>query len=114
MTYADFKETYNWITKEAPDTMSIYSDHMMEVIGKVQIVNYEKVGSKWKEVSRQTDDMTRTSYMNIVDAVPFFRNLGGSEDITKRYTRYGYIPTEIASISPDKRNKTVRKMIFHI
>jgi len=114
MTYAEFKKTYPWITRETPDVTSIYSDYMMEIIGKVQIVNYEKVGRQWKEVTRQTDDMTRTAYMNIVDAVPFFRKLGGRETVTKGYTRYGYIPTEISSISPDKRNKTVRRFIFHI
>lgn len=35
------------------------------------------------------------------------RNLGGYERTNKAYTKYGYIPTEQISISPDRTKKTI-------
>ena len=50
--------------------------------------------------------------MNIIDASPFFKNLGGKESIEKCATRYGYIPCKVVSTSPDGMKRTVRKMTF--
>ena len=49
------------------------------------------------------------NFKNIISSIPFFRNLGGSERVTKGYTIAGYIPVELSSISPDKAIKIVRK-----
>lgn len=112
MTYKDFKETYSWMLKEYPGTDNIYREDMTEEIGTCEIVNYEKSGSRWKEISNQTRPISRVFYMNCVDAIPFFKGLGGTERVTMGYTRVGYIPTEISSISPDKQRKTMRVFRF--
>ena len=108
MTYVEFNETYSWMSKKYPDTYSFCSK-MDETVGKVTTTRYVKHGSRWKEESTDVEDITGRYYCNCVDAVPFFRNIGGYERVEMRYTFMGYIPVEITSISPDKNNKTVRK-----
>ena len=44
----------------------------------------------------------------IISSIPFFRDLGGSERVTKGYTVAGYIPVELSSISPSRETKIVR------
>ena len=44
----------------------------------------------------------------IISSIPFFRDLGGSERVTKGYTVAGYIPVELSSISPNRETKIVR------
>ena len=44
----------------------------------------------------------------IISSIPFFRDLGGSERVTKGYTIAGYIPVELSSISPSRETKIVR------
>ena len=112
MTYREFRKTYNWTVKKYPGTDSIYRENMAETIGTVETVNLEKHGRKWIETGRNVETLTRAFYFNSVDAVPFFRNLGGRERVEMAYTRAGYIPVEIHSTRPDGMIKTVRK--FHI
>ena len=49
------------------------------------------------------------NYYNIIDAIPFFKNLGGTEKVTKGYTVVGYIPTTLISTSPNKLTKVIRE-----
>ncbi len=110
MTYNEFKNTYKWIIKQAPDITALYGrdDVNIEMI----TTNYKKVGTKWTETGTTSENITVTFYFNVFDAVPFFRNLGGYERIIKAYTKYGLIPVENVSISPDKKEKVVRTFKF--
>lgn len=112
MTYKEFKETYKWLVKNYPDATSIYSDNMEEKNGIVKITKQVKTGSRWKTIEEETEEMTRRFYMNCVDAIPFFRNCGGIETVTKCYTKYGLIPVKVISTSPDREQRTIREFIF--
>ena len=112
MSYKEFRSTYSWMLDEYPETENIYKEDMSEVIGQCEIIHFSKAGTRWKEDSRQTEPLTRYYYANVIDAVPFFKGLGGSERVGCSYTKLGYIPTEVSSISPDKQQKTLR--IFRI
>lgn len=112
MTYTEFKNTYRWMVKNYPETTGFYRENEFP-IGDCEILNYEKENGKWILTESRTETgISNIYYCNVVDAIPFFRNLGGSERITKCYTRHGYIPVEISSISPDRQQKTVRKFNF--
>ena len=79
---------------------------------KVVITKYERLGRGWNLIDQVSDTVDRQYYINTVGAKQFFNNLGGIERHTKSYTPYGYIVTDINSISPDGCNKTTRKFIF--
>ena len=107
MTYIEFNETYKWMSKKYPYTYSFCSK-MDECVGTVVTTKFEKHGSRWKKVGENTEELTGRFYCNCVDAVPFFRNIGGYERVGMGYTYMGYIPVEVVSISPDKMQKVVR------
>lgn len=67
-------------------------------------------GKSWKSSpdTTETREIPAEHYYNYFDAVPFFRSLGGSETVRRSYTAYGYIPTTLISISPDRETKVVR------
>ena len=74
---------------------------------------YERTssGKSWKKnpVEINKSIINSENFKNIISSIPFFRNLGGSERVTKGYTIAGYIPVELSSISPDKETKIVRR-----
>ena len=74
---------------------------------------YERTssGKSWKKnpVEINKSIINSENLKNIISSIPFFRNLGGSERVTKGYTIAGFIPVELSSISPDKETKIVRK-----
>lgn len=112
MTYKEFQETYSYARKMWPDVYMIFSDNMDEKICTEKKTEYVKVGSRWKKENETTESFSRRYYMNCVDAVPFFRRLGGIEHVSKSYTPYGLIPVSISSISPDGTEKVVREFVF--
>ena len=65
--------------------------------------------SKKNPVEINKSIINSENFKNIISSIPFFRNLGGFERVTKGYTIAGYIPVELSSISPDKKIKIVRK-----
>ena len=73
---------------------------------------YERTssGKSWKKnpVEINKSIINSENFKNIISSIPFFRNLGGSERVTKGYTIAGYIPVELSSISPDRKVKIVR------
>ena len=73
--------------------------------------HYVKKGSRWIETEKETKEVTQDQYNNIVNAKRFFTSIGGYERHTKSYTYIGYIVTNINSISPDKKSKSVRHFI---
>ena len=74
---------------------------------------YERTisGKSWKKnpVESNKSIINSENFKNIISSIPFFRNLGGFERVTKGYTIAGYIPVELSSISPHKETKIVRK-----
>lgn len=109
MTYLEFRSTYKWMLKQYPETSFAYN--FPKEIREVK-KQYRKSGSRWVLESETAEMIDGTFYANCVDAVPFFRWIGGHERVTMAYTRQGYIPVEISSISPDKTQKTVREYHF--
>ena len=110
MNYNEFKKTYNWTLKHYPGTHELYnSDFDGLLIGHVTVKRYEKRGARWILISESRKDVIPAYYFNTVDAIPFFKGLGGSERVSCGYCVRGYVPLEISSISPDKTMKTVRE-----
>lgn len=77
---------------------------------------YERTdsGKSWarKPVDTETATVSAENYYNCVDAIPFFRNLGGTERVERGYTAFGYIPVRLTSVSPDRKRKIVREWRF--
>ena len=73
---------------------------------------YEKTssGKSWKKnpVETNKEVISPKKFELIISSIPFFRDLGGSERVTKGYTIAGYIPVELSSISPSRETKIVR------
>ena len=73
---------------------------------------YERTssGKSWKKNPVETDEevISAKKFELIISSIPFFRDLGGSERVTKGYTVAGYIPVELSSISPSRETKIVR------
>lgn len=81
---------------------------------KIEMVEtkFQKVGNSWILTDEKKKTINEEYYNNIVDAVPFFRSLGGYEKVSKNYTCFGKVVTSIISISPMKDQKTERKFSF--
>ena len=110
MTYQEFREKYTWTLRNYNGTHELFnSDFYGALIGKVTKSKYEKNGAKWRLISEEREDVTPAYYFNTVDAVPWFRNAGGHERVSCGYCVRGYVPLEVASISPDKEQKVVFK-----
>ena len=73
---------------------------------------YERTssGKSWKKDPVETNEevISPKKFELIISSIPFFRDLGGSERVTKGYTVAGYIPVELSSISPSRETKIVR------
>ena len=73
---------------------------------------YERTssGKSWRKNPVETNEevISPKKFELIISSIPVFRNLGGSERVTKGYTVAGYIPVELSSISPSKETKIVR------
>ena len=108
MTWTEFKTKYYRTLRKYPDTECAYNPYW---VYKRTTTKYYKIGSKWREAESETSTeiATGSDYMNTVDTIPFFRSLGGSERVTMGYTCAGYIPVQISSISPDGKEKIVRR-----
>jgi hypothetical protein len=82
---------------------------------KLTKISYEKkAGTKtvWVETEREKREITEEQYKNIIDAVPFFRRLGGSEYLERGYTECGYRVVRILSTSPNKECRVERRFNF--
>lgn len=108
--YAAWKKDYDYVLKRYPELSRFYG--VNGVIGKCTTTRYEKIDKRWVETESETVDMTAEFYLNGISSAPFFRNLGGVERLTPSYTRHGYIPVELVSVSPDRNTKVVRSYDF--
>ena len=102
MTYGEFGKT--WTAKHYSGAYGVLGAKSIVMLFE----KFEKRGTKWKIVSWEIEDILPENYVYTIDATPFFRNLGGHERITCSYTPYGYMPTKVSSISPDRTQKVVR------
>lgn len=103
------ERAYKWMVKQWPDTAEAVYNPAADFC-RVTVKKYEKGGAAWRLVETWIDGEKETGeyYSNVVSAIPFFRSLGGVERVTKAYTRRGFLPVKIESISPDGTEKTVR------
>lgn len=112
MTYQEWKKTYKYASRHWPDVSRFFGYNSKNIEIVAHTVRAEKHGKKWVVIEDRTETVGAEYYMNVIDAVPFFRALGGREMVRKCYTKYGLIPWEIVSISPDRESKTVRTFEF--
>lgn len=80
---------------------------------KMEIIHFEKQGTKWVEINRVEQEIGFEVYKNILEAKTFFKSLGGYERHTKSYTPQGYLVTEVLSLSPNRKFKTLRHFYFN-
>lgn len=108
MPYIEFRKKFRRTLKRYPGMECTYNP---QYAYEVTTTKYYKVGSKWHEKTEEktVETVPGNYYMNMIDAIPFFRNLGGSERVQMGYTLAGYIPTQLSSISPDGKEKILRK-----
>ena len=109
MPYIEFRKKFHRTLKRYPGIECTYNPHYAY---EVTTTKYYKVGGKWHEKTEEktVETVPGNYYMNMIDAIPFFRNLGGSERVQMGYTLAGYIPTQLSSISPDGKEKVLRKI----
>lgn len=113
MLYNEFKETYDFMVKKYPDTTYLYTDkEAPEKIFTVSIIHQVKSGRNWHTTEAKTEKADFIYYSNVVDAIPFFRNLGGRETVSCSYTKAGYIPTKIISTNPGRTERTIREFNY--
>lgn len=109
MNYQETMEAYKPMFKKYPGMAGAFYYRPL-----MKEVSFIKSGSKWIEIGRKEHFVESEVYYNVVSAVPWFRNLGGYERVSMSYTRAGYIPVEVISISPDRTQKTVRSFDFSL
>lgn len=114
ITWTEAKQTYKELFRKYPDTTALFTDKAEEKTITEVITNSVKIGGRWKTEETKETEITAINYFNAVDpaTVRFFRNLGGTERVTVRYTKYGKIPAHITSISPTGDRKTERTYRF--
>ena len=78
----------------------------------------KKEGTKtvWETIEENTSIINEEHYNNCTcdDTLRFFRRLGGSETLTRSYTKCGYLVTKLVSTSPDKQKRTIREFSFEL
>ena len=105
--------SYKWTLKNYPNTSTLlYTNNSYTF--RIEIVTYERPvkNSKWIETARKIELVNNEFYFNTVEAIPFFRNIGGREIVKMNYTKFGYIPVRINSINQDSTKKVERRFIF--
>lgn len=109
MLYSELAKTYRKLFKKYPNISSLqdFSGKILE-----EKTTYIKRGARWIEVRKEEKEVPATYVFNVFDAVQFFKDLGGYEKVSCGYTKAGYLPDELLSISPNRTEKTVRKYYF--
>lgn len=110
MLYSEFKKKYVYTLKHYPDTSALFekSDKIT-----VETTTENKHGTKWVASEAPTiENVDYIYYFNTIDAIPFFKNLGGYERVSNAYTKHGYIPVKLVSISPDRNTRVTRIFKF--
>ena len=73
-----------------------------------------KTDSEWKVESIEEMKLTKNQYLGIASKSTrsFFKGLNSTQKSIESQTKYGYIPTEIISISPSKSKKVTYEVFF--
>lgn len=73
-----------------------------------------KTDSEWKVESIEEWTLTKNQYLGIASKSTrsFFKGLNSTQKSVESQTKYGYIPTEIVSISPTKSKKITYEVFF--
>ena len=73
-----------------------------------------KTDSAWEVESIEEMTLNRDQYLNVASKTTrnFFKGINSTQKSVESQTRYGYIPTEIVSISPDKSKKVTYEIFF--
>ena len=73
-----------------------------------------KTDSAWEVESIEEMTLNRDQYLNVASKTTrnFFKGLNSTQKSIESQTSYGYIPTEIVSISPDKSKKVTYEIFF--
>lgn len=73
-----------------------------------------KTGSAWEVESIEEMTLNRDQYLNVASKSTrnFFKGLNSTQKSIESQTNYGYIPTEIVSISPNKSKKVTYEIFF--
>lgn len=79
---------------------------------KISYIKKENTKTVWQEIKEEKSNISEKHYNNIIESKRFFQNLGGYERHNKSYTCRGYRVTEIISISPDKKQKSIYQFEF--
>ena len=109
MLYSEFRKKYAFVVKSWPEVSNLYGS---DVPLKVTRTSYERHGSRWHVTESEKFDSDFWFFVNVLDGVPFFRNIGGFERVEKSYSKYGYLPYKVNSISPDRTQKIVWQFDF--
>lgn len=74
-------------------------------------------GKSWKSKPDTVENFVVSweQYLDMTspDTCRFFRRLGGSEFLSRSYTKYGYLPVELISCNPSKDIRIVRVFDFN-
>jgi hypothetical protein len=70
---------------------------------KMHKVSQELQEGEWVTVKEEEKDIEKKHYDNVVDAIPFFRDLGGKEEATG----LGGLITKIVSTSLDGKLRSI-------
>lgn len=73
-----------------------------------------KTDSEWRIESIEEMTLNRDQYLGIASKTTrsFFKGLNSTQKSVESQTNYGYIPTEIVSISPTKSKKVTYEIFF--
>lgn len=73
-----------------------------------------KDNSSWVVSSIEEMTLTKNQYLGIASKATrnFFKGINSTQKTVEKQTKYGYIPTEIVSISPDKTKKVTYEIFF--
>jgi hypothetical protein len=111
MTYKEFREKYPFASKKwrVDGLLAYWSD----LVIKATKTEQKKMGTtNWHTTRCEADDVSVEFYLNAIEAVPFFRGIGGYERVECDYTRYGYVPVKVYSVSPDKQDRKIYEFKF--
>lgn len=70
--------------------------------------------STWAVSSIEEMNLTKYQYLSITSKATrnFFKGFNSTQKTVETQTKYGYVPTEIISISPDKSKKVTYEIFF--
>lgn len=107
ITFKDFMKAHKFTAGKMTNIGSLYGIEK-KVFILTQITYTKNERGKWTETDRTTEKVTPEFYLNTIDAVPFFRNMGGLERLESGYTYFGYMPIKVSSTNPDRTKKIER------